>query len=402
MPDAAAEDPGAPPAPLRTVRVVELAHWAAGPAAGGVLADWGADVVKVEPLGGDPMRHLFAPEPGGTDQPVRHAPSFSAMNRAKRSIELDLAAPEGRAVFDALLERADVFLTNVRPAALERLDLAPERVRERFPRLVYCSVSAYGWQGPARDDAGYDLAGFFARTGVLHQLTPPGASPSPYMNGMGDLFTAMSAVAGILAALEERHHRGVGRFVEATLLRSGLWSMAGELSLAANGGNPRPVAQRTDSATPLFNVYRAADDRWFVLVGVEADRHLPVVLRAIGRADLLDDERFATGRAVRRNRQAFIALLDEVFATRPLEDWAAVFAAHDVWWSPVQTPAEAAADPQSVAAGAWVDYDNGAGRSVDAPIRFDGFDRGRVADAPPLGAHTAEIRRELGLDEERP
>ncbi|MGE0730748.1 MAG: CaiB/BaiF CoA transferase family protein [Acidimicrobiia bacterium] len=393
------EQPDAP-APLRGVRVVELAHWAAGPAAGGVLADWGADVVKVEPPEGDPMRHLFGRPTGTDDGPVRHAPSFSAMNRAKRSVAVDLATADGRALFEALLERADVFLTNVRPAALERLGLAPDAVRRRFGRLVYCSVSAYGWEGPARDDAGYDLAGFFARTGVLHQLTPPGASPSPYMNGMGDLFTAMSAVAGILAALQERHRTGRGRFVEATLLRTGLWSMAGELSLAASGGNPRPVADRTDSATPLFNVYRAGDDRWFVLVGVEADRHLPAVLRALDLAHLLEDERFNSGAAVRRHRQAFIAVLDERLATRSLAEWAERFAAEDVWWAPVQTPAEAAADPQGEAAGAWVDYDNGAGRAVDAPIRFDGHDRRTTADAPALGAHTAELRRELGLDRE--
>jgi crotonobetainyl-CoA:carnitine CoA-transferase CaiB-like acyl-CoA transferase len=371
------------PVPLQGLRVVELAHWVAGPAVGGILADWGADVVKVEPPGGDPMRSLFAPPPGSA---ARHSPSFSMANRGKRSVVVDLGADEGRAALEGLLAVADVFVTNLRPAALERLGLSPADLAERHPDLVPCSVSAYGWQGPDRDEAGYDLAGFFARAGVLHQITVRDQAPAPLMNGMGDLFTAMSAVAGILAALYERPRRGRGRFVEASLLRTGMWAMGAELSLAANGGSPRPVADRTDCPTPLFNVYRAGDGRWFVLVGVEADRHLPAVLAAVGRPDLLGDERFATARAVTRNRRAFIELLDACFAARPLAEWAEVFAAHDVWWGPVQTPADVAADAQAVAAGGWVELAGGAGRSVDSPIRFDGTDRRVVADAPELGA----------------
>lgn len=377
----------ADPAPLARVRVVELAHWVAGPAAGGVLADWGAEVLKVEPAGGDPMRSMFPPlaEGGST-----HSPAFSAVNRGKASVELDLGHDDGRAALGRLLDGADVFLTNLRPAALERLGLSPTEVADRHPRLVYCSVTAYGWDGADRDQAGYDLAGFFGRAGVLHQLTPDGQPPSPYMNGLGDTFTAMSAVAGILAALTERQHTDRGGFVEASLLRTGMWAMAGELSLAANGGSPRPVADRADSPTPLFNVYRAADENWFVLVGAEADRHLPAVLAAVGRADLVDDERFADARAIRRNRCEFIALLDAAFATRPLAEWAEIFEEHDVWWRPVQSPTEVAADPQADAAGAWIELSGNGGRSVDAPIRFDGRARSIVPDAPTLGQHTAQ------------
>ena len=374
--------------PLDGVRVVELAHWVAGPAVGGVLADWGADVVKVEPHGGDPMRHLFPATPGSV---VRHSPSFSAVNRAKRSVELDLTDGDDRAGLEQLLGGTDVFVTNLRPGALERLDLGRHEVAARHPQLVYCSVTAYGWEGPDREEAGYDLAGFFARSGVLHQLTPTGSAPAPFMNGVGDMFTAISAVAGVLAALHERHRTNRGRFVEASLLRTGMWSMAGELSMAANGRAPKPVADRADSPTPLFNLYRTADDRWFVLVGLETDRHLPAVFAAIGRPEMADDERFASARAVMRNRRAFIAVLDECFATRPLAQWREVFAAHGVWWGPVQTPVEVAVDPQADAAGAWVELAGGAGRSVEAPIRFDGIRRVTVADAPESGEHTAEV-----------
>ncbi|MDA3039020.1 MAG: CoA transferase [Actinomycetota bacterium] len=356
----------------------------------------GADVIKVETTGGDPMRHLFRPPP---DSPAAHAPSFSAVNRGKRSVELDLATTTGRDVREALLSRADVFVTNLRPGALERLGLAPALATDRHPRLVYCSVTAYGWEGPEREAAGYDLAAFFGRAGVLHQLTPPGSSPAPFMNGLGDMFTAMSAVAGVLAAVNDRHHTGRGRFVEASLLRSGMWSLAGEIGMAANGAAPKPVADRNESRTPLFNVYRTSDDHWFVLVGVEADRHLPAVIAAVGRPELLDDERFADARAVGRNRAAFIAELDAEFVRRPLAEWSQRFAEHDVWWGPVQTPLEVAADAQAEAAGAWVQVAGpdgvDRGRSVGAPIRFDGETRGRVTDAPDLGQHTEEILAEI-------
>lgn len=380
------------PAPLARIRVIELGHWVAGPAAGAVLADWGADVIKVETGSGDPMRALFPPPPGSA---ATHAAGFSAVNRGKRSIDLDLGSDDGQATLAELLAGADVFLTNLRPGALERLGLAPAAVAEQFPELVYCSVSAYGWDGEDRDVAGYDLAGFFGRAGVLHQLTPPGSVPSPYMSGLGDMFTAMSAVAGILAAVTERQHTGRGRFVEASLLRAGMWSMAGEMSMAANGKAPRPVADRSDSGSPLFNVYRSGDDRWFVLVGVEVHRHLPSVLAAIGRNDLLEDERFTDARSIASNRRAFIAILDECFAQRDLAEWIEIFAEHDVWWGPVQSPVEVAADPQTVAAGAWVEYEGGAGRTVDAPIRFDHTNRSIVGDAPVVGADTAAILAEL-------
>lgn len=374
--------------PLAGTTVVELAHWAAGPAVGAVLADWGADVTKIEPATGDPMRSIFPPPPG-----FDHTTSFAALNRGKQSLVVDMASDTGRNTFEALLAQADVLITNLRPSALERLGLGPDATAARHPQLVYCSVTAYGWDGPERDEAGYDLAGFFGRAGVLHQLTPEGAAPSPHMSGVGDMFTAMSAVAGVLAALNERHSTGVGGFVEASLLRSGMWSIGGEVALAANGGSPQPVADRTDSRTPLFNVYKAGDGAWFVLVGVEADRHLPAVLAAIGRPELIDDARFCDARAVRKNRKEFISILDEVFASRTLADWLPIFADHDVWWGPIQSLEQLAADPQADAAGAWIELANTGIRAVDAPIRFNQSSRPWAPDAPVLGSSTGPDER---------
>jgi crotonobetainyl-CoA:carnitine CoA-transferase CaiB-like acyl-CoA transferase len=387
----------AAPAPLRGIRVIELAHWMAGPAAAGLLADWGADVIKIEPPGGDPMRNIFAAMGSKADEPA----AFISANRGKRSVTLSVQHEGGARVLGQLLAGADVLLTNLRPRALEKLGLSPLAVTERFPRLVYCSLTAYGWGGPDQDRPGYDIAGFYGRTGIAHEITTQGTPPAALLQGLGDTYTAMSAAAGIAAALVERATTGRGRFVEASLMRTGLWALAGELGQKAMGGNPRPPAPREKSRMPLYNSYQTADGRWFFLVGVEAQRHLRPVLEAIGRTDLLADERFKDARAVAKNSIAFIAILDAAFAAQSLAEWATAFDAHDVFWAPIQTPAEVVEDAQAHASGAWITVDRGSPeanvKSVDAPLRFDSVSRGVVRGPPATGEHTFSILSELGL-----
>ena len=366
--------------PLEGIRVIELSHWMAGPLAGGLLADWGADVIKIEPPGGEPMRAFFAAVGARGDTPNG---AFIAANRGKRSIELEMKSKGAREVLDKLLQDADVLLSNLRPDALQRLGLGASEVAERYPRLIYCTVSAYGWGGPDQDRPGYDIAAFFARTGIAHEITTQGTPPAALMQGIGDSFTALSAVTGILAALIERQKSGRGRFVEASLLRTGMWALAGELGVQAMGGNPKPPNPRADCRTPLYNSYQSADGKWFFLVGVDARRHLPAVLAAIGRSDLLDDERYKSARAISKNRSEFIPLLDAAFAAHPIAYWSNKFDEHDVWWAPVQTPADVVVDKQAAAVGAWVDVvgvgaDGVSVKSVDGPIRFDGINRSRA------------------------
>ncbi|WP_328500346.1 CoA transferase [Streptomyces sp. NBC_00457] len=382
--------------PLEGIAVVELGMWVAAPAAATMLADWGAEVIKVEAPTGDPNRYTLR----HVGQEIDSAPPFETDNRGKRGIVLDLRAEDGKAHLEQLLERADVFVTNLRPGALERLGLSPDEIRTRHPRLVVGTLTGYGWTGAERDRAGYDVSAFWARPGIAAMLNPAGEPPPGIRPGLGDRTAAANLVAGVLAALLRRERTGEGGVVDVSLLRSGTYANGNDLALQNFFGKRGRTRPRTEHESPLYNSYRSADDRWFWLVGLEGNRHWPGVLKALGREDLGDDERFATGKARRGHVRELIAVFDEEFAKRPLAEWAERFDAEGVWWAPVQTLAEVAADPQAEAVGAFVEQP-GMGeapplRTVATPVSFWGVDDKPRTGAPTLGEHTDDILNELG------
>ncbi|MFC9502150.1 CaiB/BaiF CoA transferase family protein [Streptomyces sp. NPDC057002] len=381
--------------PLEGIAVVELGMWVAAPAAATMLADWGADVVKVEAPTGDPNRYTLR----HVGQDIDSAPPFETDNRGKRGIVLDLRSQEGKDVLTRLLERADVFVTNLRPGALERLGLRPDELRARHPRLVVGTLTGYGWSGAERDRAGYDVSAFWARPGIAAMLNPAGEPPPGIRPGLGDRTAASNLVAGVLAALLRRERTGEGGVVDVSLLRSGTYANGNDLALQNFFGKRGRTRHRAEHESPLYNCYRAADHRWFWLVGLEGNRHWPGVVKALGREDLAQDERFATGKARRGHVRELIAAFDEEFAKRRLDEWAARFDAEGVWWAPVQTLAEVAADPQAEAVGAFVEQpgmgDASPLRTVATPVSFWGVDDKPRTGAPTLGEHTDDVLDEL-------
>ncbi len=380
---------------LNGIRVVELAIWVAGPGAGGILSDWGAEVIKVEGPAGDPMRNLF----GSLGVAETKVPPFDLDNRGKRCVLLDLRTDEARADLDLLLGTADVFLTNLRPDALERLGLDPDSVRARFPKMIYASVTGYGLEGDDRNRAGYDIGAFWARSSIAHTLVPPGQLPPSSRSGTGDHTTAMSMVSGICAALFNRERTGEGRLVHTSLLRTGVYIGGWDLATRAYFGKISRTRDRTEVQVPLINSYRAGDGRGFWLLGLEQDRHWPTLLAAIERPDLAKDERFRTAVYRAEHATELIAILDEVFLTRPYAEWTERFDVHDVWFAPLNSLADTLADPQVEAAGAWVTMPgtNAVGepyRLAASPVGFSGWtETGRASEA--LGQSTDAIMKAL-------
>jgi crotonobetainyl-CoA:carnitine CoA-transferase CaiB-like acyl-CoA transferase len=221
---------------------------------------------------------------------------------------------------------------------------------------------------------------------------------------VGDHVTAITTLAGILAALRQRDQTGEGQVVETSLLRTGIYCLGWDLGIQLRLGKLGSTLPRTEQSNPMINVYRAADGKWFWLLGVEADRMWPKLLRAIDREKWADDDRFRTARDRRHHAEELIAELDALLGSRERDEWTAVFDQHDVWWAPVNTAEDVVADPQAIAAGAFVDVPGGIGsgehRAVASPVRFpdsgDGDARPR-GPVPGLGEHTAEVLRELGL-----
>ncbi|MGV0870846.1 CaiB/BaiF CoA transferase family protein [Mycolicibacterium sp. XJ879] len=380
--------------PLEGIRVVELGVWVAGPAAGGILADWGADVVKIEPPTGDPAR-TFGRMLGIEDG---ISPPFEMDNRGKRSVVLDLTTESGRVSALELLSGADVFLTNVRPGALRRMGLDFATVAAGNPALVYGLITGYGESGPDGDRAAYDVAAFWARAGLAHLLTRPGQTPPFQRGGMGDHAAGMTLAAALCAALVARTRTGQGQLVSTSLYRQGAYTVSFDLNTFLLTGHTIAIGQRETMANPCMNNYTAGDGRRFWIVGLEANRHWPPLCRAVGRPEWLTDPRYETARSRAVHAVELIAELDEIFATRTLDEWSETFAAEpELFWAPINSVEDVLADDQFHAAGGIVDVPDGDASvpMIASPADFSATPWAPRSAAPRLGEHTEEVLAEL-------
>jgi crotonobetainyl-CoA:carnitine CoA-transferase CaiB-like acyl-CoA transferase len=382
------------------VRVVELAQFVFVPAASALLADQGAEVIHIElPGSGDPYRTLRIAD-GRVTKSANLA--MEQNNRGKKSICIDLKSDAGREIFLRLIETADVFLTSLRPKAIDALGLGIEALRARNPRLIYVRGNGVGFKGKEINKAGYDASAFWARGGFAHVLRPAGYDePLRPRPALGDHASSVAVAYGIAGALFNRAHTGEPSVVDISLLASAMWILSADVVLSQTQSPQQMAATSLASRFPLTAPYRTRDGRYIQLMLLDPERYWEPLCRKIGRDDLLDDARFATAEGRAENGAALMAEIGAAVAERDWEEWQPIFEAWDAPWELVKNMHEVAADPQAAANGHIFDVEVSDGTLVklaSGPVGFDGqFAPVDPRRAPLIGEHTDEILDGIGF-----
>jgi crotonobetainyl-CoA:carnitine CoA-transferase CaiB-like acyl-CoA transferase len=386
--------------PLSGHEAIELTRTMAGSAAGAMLGDWGAGVIKVEPLEGDPYRRqpmgpIVALDPGQV------TPAFVQDNRSKRGVAIDYGSSEGRMLCAELCAQSDILLTDLPMTELEQLGLGYQELSQRYPRMVYCHISGFGLNGAEAGRENSEVGAFWARSGAGDTVMLTGREPVFRAVGMGAHQTALSAVTAICAALVARATTGRGQLVSTSLLRNGAHFISQQLNAALHQQTWIPVNSHHAYANPLNTCYRDSEGRWFFLLGLqESDGFWRGLTRIVGRPELYADPRFDTFSNRIKHSLELIEILDQEFAKRPAAYWYQQFEQDrdNVWWDPVQSAEEVARDPQSAPAGMFAETPTPQGprRVVAPPIDFIGTPWQVQRGYPQLGEHTDEVLTEMG------
>jgi crotonobetainyl-CoA:carnitine CoA-transferase CaiB-like acyl-CoA transferase len=387
--------------PLEGVKVVDLTYYVAGPAAARILADWGADVIKVEPPSGDPNRI------GGltTGAPCTDEinPYFTSYNINKRGIVLDLKTQEGSDIMDKLLSRANIFVTSFRPGALKRLGMDYAAMSKKYPHIIWASINGFGNYGPDKDNPGFDTVGFWARSGAMLDMMERDSAPVIPALAFGDTVTACSLSGGICAALYRQSKTGKGSCVNVSLLGQAVWNMSSSVGSSKYSSHKFPKSRKTPDS-PLVNSYKTKDNKW-IFVTVFDRKVFPCFLRAIRHEHLLDDERYNNPTGAIANSLEFTKLIENEFAKFTQDEIVEMLTKADVAHARIKTIAEVLNDPQVKANNYIIEYTHRNGEKTPismSPITFGNSIEREVRHPSPLaGEHTEEVLQELGLTDEQ-
>lgn len=384
--------------PLEGIKVVELASFVAAPAAGRMLAEMGADVIRVESTAGDPWR--FYGVNCGLPVADEENPLFDLYNLGKRDIQLDTKTPEGKEILLRLLGEADVFITNNRLKSLVRAGLDYDSLKDRFPKLIYGLVTGYGQTGPDVDAPGYDGVAFFSRSGMLADMAEPGGYPASAPGCVGDGATGAALFGGICAALLNRERTGMGDFVETSLFGNAVW-LCGTMSAFEQYGYHYPKKRSEMGA--LYTFYKCKDGEWLHLAVTQHDRYWKPLAEALNVPELAEDERFKNAALISRNRAQLIPLLEQAFSQFDYDEIAARLRERDIVFDRMRHYRELAADPQAVANGFVKEhiYENGHSFMMAMlPVHMRNMDETGIGRGPQMGEHTDEILKQYGYSEE--
>lgn len=384
--------------PLEGIKVVELASFVAAPAAGRMLAEMGADVIRVESTAGDPWR--FYGVNCGLPVADEENPLFDLYNLGKRDIQLDTKTPEGKEILLRLLGEADVFITNNRLKSLVRAGLDYDSLKDRFPKLICGLVTGYGQTGPDVDAPGYDGVAFFSRSGMLADMAEPGGYPASAPGCVGDGATGAALFGGICAALLNRERTGMGDFVETSLFGNAVW-LCGTMSAFEQYGYHYPKKRSEMGA--LYTFYKCKDGEWLHLAVTQHDRYWKPLAEALNVPELAEDERFKNAALISRNRAQLIPLLEQAFSQFDYDEIAARLRERDIVFDRMRHYRELAADPQAVANGFVKEhiYENGHSFMMAMlPVHMRNMDETGTGRGPQMGEHTDEILKQYGYSEE--
>ena len=381
--------------PLKGIRVIDFSTHGACPSACRILADWGADVIKVEIPKGEPGRYVgtaLAMPANDLDNP-----HVELRDAGKREIPLDMKSAEGKTIMEKLLASANVFVSNTRLASLEKLGLGWEDIHARHPRLIWAHLTGFGTKGPAKDNAGFDTVAYWARTGALIDYTENGEFPMTPPFGLGDMAASASLAGAIAAACFQQLKTGQGQKVLTSLYAQGLWAVSSVVQ-SVNRGSVYPKSRKT-ADSPLRNTYQCKDGTWVMLGTVEYERFYPVYCRMIGREDLIDDPRFNTVDAGKEKPAELVAIFDQAFAKWDWDECDNVLTQYDVAHDRINHMSDVITDDQAWQNGYLYHYTTRGGAEdlmIGSPIKFGENEAPVHKNAPRLGEDTVQILTELG------